>query len=183
MSRSISSCAWQDKDQASQPVQAWMRLSAASPWQHAAIRNETVGQRPAQRERGPTPAAPFWLVAARYASAGMEPYTTDTFMPAFSHTLPPCTKHDASAVAAAGSPAMFRAVPLAHAPLCQEQCPAFGMATAWATDCSAATLHPSTISDMFCKLICRKVLDLCQAASKLVLWELPQPQCLGPSAG
>ena len=40
---------------------------------------------------GRTP-APFWLVAALYASAGMEPYTTDTLMPAFSHTLPPCTQ-------------------------------------------------------------------------------------------
>mmetsp|Transcript_15462 Transcript_15462/g.38619 ORF Transcript_15462/g.38619 Transcript_15462/m.38619 type:complete len:226 (-) Transcript_15462:32-709(-) len=28
-------------------------------------------------------------VAARYASGGMLPYTTDTFTPAFSHTLPP----------------------------------------------------------------------------------------------
>ncbi len=29
-------------------------------------------------------------VAALYASGGMLPYTTLTFTPAFSHTLPPC---------------------------------------------------------------------------------------------
>mmetsp|Transcript_2958 Transcript_2958/g.4981 ORF Transcript_2958/g.4981 Transcript_2958/m.4981 type:complete len:207 (+) Transcript_2958:1093-1713(+) len=29
-------------------------------------------------------------VAARYASGGILPYTTDTLMPAFSNTLPPC---------------------------------------------------------------------------------------------
>lgn len=32
-------------------------------------------------------------VAARYASGGIAPYTTDTPTPAFSHTFPPCTSN------------------------------------------------------------------------------------------